>query len=287
MKRASLCRAGFTIVEAMIFLVVTGVLLTSALLLFNGRIARTQFSQAVQELDTRIKSTINEVGAGNYPTSPAFTCSAASGVPVVTATPSEQGTNTSCMFLGKVVQAGVAGQNGCGSGASLQNCTNLNIYTVVGRRSLPSGQIVTNLVDAQPRLVDGIGAGSAVNLTVSERLKNGLQVTRVRNLSTGGDIGAIGILQTLGSYTGARLNPGTQSLQTWPIASGFPRTQQEIDNAVNSAATTFAASQADPARGIIICLQGSPSNQRASITIGLNDGRLTTNSVIGDNSACV
>lgn len=56
----------------MIFLVVTAALMLSVLGLFNGRLQRTQFSQAVQALDNRIKSVANETSTGTYPSSPAF-----------------------------------------------------------------------------------------------------------------------------------------------------------------------------------------------------------------------
>lgn len=290
MKRAPLKQAGFTIVETIIFISVTGILLASALLIFNGRIGRAEFTQSVQAFDNQIKSTINEVASGTYPTSPPFSCTvdAVTGAPKIAGTARAQGTNTDCIFLGKVLQPGVGGQDGCAASA-LKKCTNLNIYTMVGRRALANGEVVTTLAGAngaQPRLVDL----SAANITDYEKLGYNMYVKSIKDLSKNTTIGAIGILQSLGSTTSEagvnRLNSGIQLLQTWPVASGFPKTQTEIDAAVNNNAVTFAPGMANPDKGIVICLLSGTSDQKASITLGSNGGLLTTNVLIGEDAAC-
>lgn len=287
MTKASATQAGFTIVETLIFLTVTGVLLMSALLMFNGRIGRTRFSQAVQSFDTQLKTTINEVSSGNYPATPAFTCTVnASGVPqVAVAGAPTQGANQACIFVGKVVQAGVQGEDGC-TDTNLGSCISSNTYMVVGRRTLPNGQVVSSYgsAGAQQRLANGLGIGT-VDLTNYGSLAGGMYVSKIVNLDTNATIGAVGIFQSLGSYSTdpmAKLNSGSQSFQLWPIGNTYPMTKQQVTDAV--ANSSFAAANANPANGILFCLTDGAG--KATISLGSANGSLTTTQKIGEDSRC-
>jgi len=289
MKNASARQAGYTIVETMLFLIITGVLLTSALLLFNGRIAKTRFSQATQSFNSQIKTTINEVSSGNYPKNPSFTCAVdAAGVPRLTASATDrQGSNSDCIFVGKVVQAGVQGQDGCGSGAALRNCVSANIYTTVGRRVLPTGQSVTSYgsAGAQQRLANGLGTVGAVDLTDYKKIAGGMYVAKIINLDTNGTIGAVGVFQSLGSYSSdvnPKLNPGSQSFQLWPVGNTYPMSKQQVTDAVANA--SFADSEANPASGILFCLEDGA--QKATILLGSGSGSLTSTVGIGEDTRC-
>ncbi len=284
MKRAKLKQAGFTIVETMFFLAITGALVASALLIFNSRISNTQFTQSVQELDNQIKGVINDVAAGTYPTNPPYTCTVGANGPVVTAGASGQGTNTSCMFLGKSLQFNVGGGN-----------TKYNVYTIAGRRAV-NNTAVTSLTGADGALsqqIDGL-VPDTVNLTSTHDLRWGISVTKMAKLNTDGtvasNIGAVAILQTLGSYSGGtdpRLNSGSQTIQTWPLGSEFPATETVVHAAVGADRdTTFAQSNANPAGGVLICLNGGGANQKANIILGSNKGTVTTTVSIGSDSRC-
>lgn len=292
MRRARFAQAGFTIVEVMIFLAITGVLLASALLLFNGRIARTQFTQGVHELDNKIKGVVTEVAAGTYPGTQPFDCTVdTSGqIRVTLNAGGEQGTRNSCIFLGKVMQFGVNGANGC-SGSNLQDCRTLNIYTAAGRRLASGGKDVQSLAGpdgARPELIDGSEVpGSEVNLTETVQLGGGMWATKLVQVSNNNPVGAIGIFQTLGSYsTGVnpRLNPGSQTVQTWPIAAGaFPQTQSTVHDSVanHNPDGTFAPANANPTDGIMLCVEGGV-NQKASIVVGGMGGKVTTSITFED-----
>ncbi len=57
---------GYTIVEAMIFLAVSGVLFVSAMAAVSGQQQKTQFYQSIRDLDSNIRDKINEVGSGTF-----------------------------------------------------------------------------------------------------------------------------------------------------------------------------------------------------------------------------
>lgn len=100
---------GFTIIEVMIVLAVTGALFVSAALLIAGRQQQTQFDQSIREVQSQIQQVINEIGHGFYPNSGDFSCEAgSSGPPTFTGAAAGQGTNEGCIFLGKAIQFGVA-----------------------------------------------------------------------------------------------------------------------------------------------------------------------------------
>jgi hypothetical protein len=95
---------GYTGLEAMIFLVVSGFILASALVLVNGQQARTQYTQGIRDFDAKILQTINDVEVGYFPQDN-LVCQI-DRQDRISATKSEvdgtitQGTNADCIFLG-------------------------------------------------------------------------------------------------------------------------------------------------------------------------------------------
>src|SRR6187551_190361 len=97
--------SGFTIVETLIVLAVTGGLFVAAAAMISGRQTRTEFEQSVRKIHAQIQQTINEASIGYYPNKNNFSCAAGGSGPIITAaSPASQGQNEGCMFLGKVMQ---------------------------------------------------------------------------------------------------------------------------------------------------------------------------------------
>lgn len=95
---------GYTIIEVMIVLAVSGVMFLIAANFINGKQARTAFSEGVNEMASRIQDTIEQVTDGQYGDIP-FNCTASSNsgasLGFNTASGNTQGTNPSCVFVGK------------------------------------------------------------------------------------------------------------------------------------------------------------------------------------------
>jgi len=95
--------SGFTIVETMIVMAVTGIMFISVVLLINGKQQRAQFQFAVKDVQTQIRQIMTETTAG-YNQLGNNTCSSFGGKPkLATGTTDTLGTNASCVFLGKTI----------------------------------------------------------------------------------------------------------------------------------------------------------------------------------------
>jgi len=98
---------GYTIIEVMIVLAVSGVMFVIAANFIDGKQANTSFTQGVNELTTQLQSVINAVADGKY-SDIAITCD---GPPVTIIANTNvaqtslqtQGTNNKCVFKGKLV----------------------------------------------------------------------------------------------------------------------------------------------------------------------------------------
>src|SRR5688572_2958718 len=107
--RKGASRAGYTIVEVMIFLAVSGMMLTMALLLVNGQQNKTEFAQTVRDLESRIQDVTNDIATGYYSRSGNIRCgyqipsNPASGIVLTPASGVEQGANSDCIFIGRVM----------------------------------------------------------------------------------------------------------------------------------------------------------------------------------------
>lgn len=128
-------RGGYTIIEVFIVLAISGVLLFSAVALFSGKQAQAQFNQAMQDLDSKIKSYINDVGVGVFPDSELYRCQLdINDYPYLTGpfmTPKVVGSNQDCIFLGKAIQV-------YPDPSSPSNRT-ITVHTVLGNRTYDSG----------------------------------------------------------------------------------------------------------------------------------------------------
>ncbi len=282
--------SGYTIIEVLIFFAVTGVLLVSALAIFRGQQGRTQFTQAVRETDQQLRTIINEVGSGQYTKKENFTCVAAgqTAAPTFNSSSSEQGTNTGCIFLGKVIQFGPSVPGQC-TAPSLSNCTQYNIFTLMGRRQY-NGQDVARLSAAKPRAVP--------NLTENFTLPGGLRVTAMKwqlnNGSTYYNSSAFALVYSL-----AASNPSgdpvsrTTRVDAIPLYGGvlvgaypFPlgKTTTDVNNAIevfhNAGLGGTDANIRSRTTAITICFDQGPGSRKAAIRIGGNGQELSTNTFI-------
>lgn len=266
---------GFTVVEVMIFLAVSSILLVSALLLIGGQQQRTEFSQAINDINQQIQDIMNNVAIGYYSRPSDFTCTAPGGMPTISPGPQAEGTSQDCIFIGRVMQFGLSGSNG----------EKFNVYNIIGaRETLISGQpqITTTLSQAHPTVL-----ASSIEQDI---LEYGLNVAKMYyDGNPGNTISAVGFFSTLGqTASGGGLVSGSQTVELRPVTSSASvgtanvnsgKLQSEI-NTQDGANLAIV-----PDGGVTICFNSGGTKQYATITIGGN-GRQTATTLSIQDGTC-
>lgn len=251
-----LSQGGFTIVETLIVLGVSGMLFLGAILLVAGQQRKVEFTQAAQDIQSVIRQNISEVGSGYYPNGGNVRCVVAGNNLNITqvAAGTAQGSNTGCVFLGKVMQFGVAGTNP----------QEYVVHTVAGLQDGQDG----SLLAANPKVVN------IDSSRITGQLRNGLTISSMRYVKDGvrTNIGAVAFLNGLGNFeAGTGLMSGTQQLTLVPVANSGTVPSTTVIGVVGAIDTQLrnADNIVNPNGGVELCFAGD-RGQWALATIGGN-----------------
>lgn len=272
---------GFTIVESMIVLAVTGVLFISLASLVTGQQNTARFKAAVIDITSQIQSTINEVSTGYYPSTNDVRCIATGDIITLTEVTTSLGTNSGCLYLGRAMMFG----------------TNLNldpdryrIHTIVGLRRTATGAEPATIREAAPRV---IAPGSATNLynpsntpEKSDVLTSlyGTRVVSMRSLNGGGagipeDIVGFAIVSSPSQQITFDLNGSVESGTVIPSIIPIPANgsttypgvthRKGVDLLVSAIGMATPQIPAEPTDGPIeLCFRSGTTDQSALVTIG-------------------
>lgn len=253
-------RGGYTIIEVMIFLVITGVLLSSALLVFNGRQRRTQFTQGLREIDAQLRTIVNETASGYYPNKGDISCSSSNGGgPQLGTAGTGQGKNVGCTFLGRMIR--------------FTEGESYTAFTVVGQQKGADGKEVTALGPDINEARQTLITNDADTFT----LPWGITIGRIA-LPNGNVTGGVGFVSTFGSYneSGSNLISGSNGISVVTLADtnleSSPETILDKTEAMTNAART--------AGPVTLCLRSGGDDRRAAIIIGGNNSNTGTEVVI-------
>jgi type II secretory pathway pseudopilin PulG len=260
----SLSARGFTIVETMIVLAVTGALFLSAALAISGRQHRTQFMQATQEIRSQIQQAINEVATGYYPNLNNFSCTGIPGSPsgpTFAAGNTEQGGNKGCIFLGKAIQFNVTNTDP----------EQFRVYTIAALQKNTAGEEISSYNHASPRVVSYPSVEEASD---SHQLLYGLTTSEAYYEVDGSRtaIGAIAFVSSLASYSDGAIVSGAQQVKVIPLNNS--ELNDSIVSAVNDIQGRLDKSPIDP-DGVFLCFVSGATDQAALITIGSNGRQLS------------
>ncbi len=259
---------GYTIVETMIFLGVTGVLLISAMSLMAGRQATVQFSQAVTDVQSRMQEVVGQVANGYYPNNGSFSCMVSGdGAPPTfdSTTPSVQGTSNDCVYLGKALSFN---NNASNSG--------YDVFSLAARRLDDNDREVSSIDNAYPTPIAPIAAADGrPDMTESSNLDFGITVSRITTKSGTPPypkFGTIIFLSTLPKFQGATgtLASGAQRVSFAGLIGSFT-TDTKIEAAAKLHELKSAAVVINPPGGLVICLADGPvaqATRKAMLTIG-------------------
>lgn len=248
---------GFTIVETLVVLAVTGFLFAMAVLLIAGKQDATQFSHAVREVQSQVQQSFNEVSTGYYQNTGNLKCVKSFTGPVLSSTVTELGTNKGCIYLGKVLQFDIAGSDP----------EQYNVYTLVGLRDEGAGTLL-NLVATKPRVVakgtTEMATSIPDNMYDTRTLLNGLTVTKMYyDDNPANAIGAVAFASSIGS-----LGASDNSQQVNVVAIPATQLNRSKADGVTQINAGLAASVINPPNGVQICFRSGGTDQSALMKIG-------------------
>lgn len=268
---------GFTIVETMIVLAITGLLFVMIATTLSGRQAKSEFNQAIQDARTQLQQVVSQVQAGFYANMGNFNCSAIGTSLTLSPVGSskEQGSNESCVFLGHAVQLAV--------GSSSPEI--IKVYPMAGIKLISS-----DLFDTHPTVI----APDDSNPLVSSVPDNSTDIKLIYNLKltamayddgTGlHKLGALAFLYSLGSFDVSKgdYNNGTAQVNLYalPYTSSLGMNVDQFTGAkgINSAFTASGAPDSailNPSGGVKLCFQSGTTHDFGLVSLGDN-GRATS-----------
>jgi type II secretory pathway pseudopilin PulG len=269
--RVGINTQGYTIMEVMIFLAVSGFMFVIAATLIQGKQQKTEFRQSMNASSAQIQGVINDVNNGFFPSNAGFSCTSddTGNMPVlgppVTGSDS-QGTKKGCVFMGKVMMFG--GYPDAGRGYSL--------FTMAGRQykgSMNAAVIPSSFAEAKPRAVTG---SPDFELTEHDKLEGGTKLTKVFSGASTNTLDGIGFYTSFGSYdSGGTLQSGSQDVivVAIPGSGNFdPDTAHMATEAQGNSIDSNVLANPD----ITMCFYGG-NDQYATIVLGGPGGqRLAT-----------
>jgi hypothetical protein len=166
-------RGGFTIVETLIFLAVSGAMFVIAFYGMRGQQDSVGFRQSLNGMEQKIREIYNNVDNGYFGNTGQYTCSTnASFVPSITTVGGSGGGNSgACVFIGKTVDF------------INDNHTQMNIETLIGSRLDPDELVYGDSILEVDELFETFAIGNGVEWIGSylyDAEKN--QYTSVNNL---------------------------------------------------------------------------------------------------------
>lgn len=259
---------GYTIVEVMIVLAVSGVMFLIAATFINGKQARSTFSAGVNEMASQLQGTLEQVADGKYSDIPLgcdVTNSGKNSVHFNGSNPG-QGANPKCVFVGKIVHFYNTGTT---------NPENYEVLPLAQPRLDPNpcvtcGPLLTDLVNTY---VKAIYQNGVVDLSTQSATPHSLDIEKVTIVDN--DTGTqttssdnIGFALSLGAADsgGATFNSGSQTLNLIYVP-GLDKSYKAI-NASGSGTDGKVAGNIAIARSATICM--TDGTRRALLLIGVD-----------------
>jgi prepilin-type N-terminal cleavage/methylation domain-containing protein len=272
---------GFTIVEVLIVLAITGGLFISAATMISGRTAKTQFEQSINQMTGQIRQQINDVASGYYPNNANFECKANGADFTITAGAKQQGTNSGCVFLGKALYFGVTGTDP----------EQYVSFPVAALQRNAAGDEITSIAAAKPAVIyPAAPQANSPNASQTTPLQYGLKVSKMYyGTNSSNAIGAVAFLSSLGQYNGTELVSGSQQISMLPLLNtSINKSIGEAATAINAnfitSNNTFAGSTN---KEVNICFDSGTTTQSGLVTIGGGNGReLSVTLSIKGNLGC-
>lgn len=273
--------AGYTIVEVMIVLAVSGLMFVTAANFINGKQQKSAFNSGVNEMASRVQDVIGQVNDGQY-SDVAFGCDVISNSVVISGTRS-QGKNSQCIFLGKYIYFF---QN--------DDQTKYQVISLAGKRlDSATGKPVIDLSNASPtpiRSADGV-----INLNSDQMTSQSLNVLKITLIPSefiaGGSDSGGGGGDGGGSCGGVGVPCGGGETVSAADASGFGFVQDlgvlredgEYKSGSKGSVKLVYASALDKGEADVSSIPSPGLTGASSVEVCLTDGTRYATIVVGSN----
>lgn len=248
------CRnsAGYTILEVMIVLAVSGALFVSSAILLSGKQRTAQFGQAMHDIESKLQTIASNASDGYYPNG--FTCTVPEpgAVNPNAGGTTDPGGNQGCMFLGNTAAFGTD---------SITTLSVVGRQFVAGVGSAPAA----TLADTKP-----------VTVTVepsSYMYKYGLEPIQIYDINLGTSIATLVFMSQLGAGVGVS-NPLTGGGAT--LLYGVTGSTLSDDIATTASRINTTGNLVLLTKGARICLSEGTGGMRGEIMIGSEGNKLST-----------
>ena len=251
--------SGFTIIEVMIFLAVSGVTFLIAASFINGKEAQTEYYQGMNQSLADIRTVINNVSNGNYPfpDNTNFSCNVSVNGPGVQVSPTATSATSGCTLIGEVIAPEVG------------TSSNYSLFTLAGCMFTPCTSTIatpTSVYQEMPQVIPSFNQ--------TKQWPGGVLVSKMFEVQPGKvtGIGLVGFFASLPSVNGSVYQSGAQPVDLVVFTnSSLANSVTAYENQINSLGDGSANGGPLTNGYVVICFLGT-NGQPASITIGGNDG---------------
>ena len=268
---------GFTIIEVMVFLAVSGMTFLIAANFINGKESQAEYYQGMNQALADIRTNINNVSNGNYPLpyNSGLSCAVNTNGPSIQISTTGSSATAGCTLIGE----GLAPEVGT-------NSSDYATFTLAGCQFYdPALNGCSNSINNVPMTVQQEMPQVVTPLTKTDIWPGGVIVTKMFSIINGNwsPIGLVGFFASLPSVNGNVYQSGSQPVsmvvfQQSSLGDSVDQYGQQIDD-LGTGQTSYSML----INGyVVVCFQGT-NGDIASITIGGNNGgqQITTSLDLG------
>ncbi|MDQ3093591.1 MAG: hypothetical protein M3Q70_00230 [bacterium] len=256
-------RGGYTILEVMIFLAISGLIFVSAAVGVNGRQQRVQYTQSIKDFEGQMVDVLNDVAAGYYPAPVGYECRALGGgtprpdFTTAGGTPVEHGASDECISVGKAVLFNLNGN---------ADADNFGLASLVGVRPSIVSNSKVSVESTNPILAYEANPGNTFDLTELKPLRFGLKVTGIYDLAAPfTSYAAIVIASGFDGSNPASIKNGLTETRLYALRGNLGQTMDEYANDLSGLNSTDIVK---PVNGVEICVEYPGDAKKARILVG-------------------
>lgn len=265
MKWVRVLQSGYSIIEIMIVLAITGVIFISALALFSGQGAEVNFNQGVSDLASELSTQASSVSASQFYSAGGYKCTVGGNPPRATLSASagsSGGTNQDCISIGRAFEA-------------IADTNDIFIYNVLGNRQTYSGGIplgpAGSLAEANPTIATASGA----DFSVDYKLAGGLKIISSKVADLAGTLSPSSLVSYYLDFNGETGSSQSSAVLT-AKAYNLSTSTHNVSVAKACVEGTGCSAPMDISSWQI-CLESSDAKRRALLVVSNSAAGVTTN----------